>query len=739
MADKKTSDRFNNYRLIILDIILVITFFACIFITTTMLVTTQDRQYRESIDDSVNKMVHYLNVSKTEGWDEILSEYRIRYNLNIILKDKNGNICYSFYTDDVLEENQLNYEIILEDSEYTLYVTADKTKAKTYSNTMIVAIDVLVGTLFLIIILIVNSFMQHFRSQIIRLATIDEVTGLSNRKNFLGRYDALVSKGAARHAVLFMIDIDKFKTINDTKGHVVGDVALAMVGNLLQELDGNECIIGRWGGDEFIGIYTSDGSRKSYCAIYDTLRKLICDTAKETLLDGLNITLSMGSCIIGENTNITYNMERADKALYVSKENGRNQLNIYEDIYSEDCENEKKNSNEGDFRQLEKEDKTINIDESDLLKYKSHSRKTNNNDKVYTSKGQEILDALVFGVNHMLPFAIGGGILIAVSFLVDGASVDINTLDVKEISSFGSITALAESFKNIGDATFALLLPIIAAFIASYLGGYEAFMAGFMGGYVSANSTAGFLGAFLAGLIAGYGVKMMKNLVKEISPAVRAYATIIVYPVVSLILMNILMSYIIEPASSQINHAFFALLEEVETRGHTQLGAVIGAMMGVDMGGPFNKAAYNFAINSLENQSYDIMAATMVGGMVPPCGVALATFLFKSKFDRTERRRGGVTLLMGLSFITEGVLPYLISDFLKVVPACALGAAFAGFLSEVFGCKLMATHGGIFVFFIVEKAPLYFVSLLAGSLLTALILGILKPAKNEQEVDEDEE
>ena len=269
----------------------------------------------------------------------------------------------------------------------------------------------------------------------------------------------------------------------------------------------------------------------------------------------------------------------------------------------------------------------------------------------------------------MLPFVVGGGILIALAFLIDGFSVDINSLSDEARAAFGTITPVAAALKGIGDLAFGFMLPVLAGFIAMSIGDRPALAVGFVGGMIAADGSSGFLGALVAGFLAGYLVQLLKKVF---------------------------------------------------------LGIIVAGMMSVDMGGPFNKAAYVFGTASIAAGNYDIMAAVMIGGMVPPCAIALATLLFKNKFTKEERESGPVNFIMGLAFITEGAIPFAASDPLHVLPSCIVGVAAAGALSMAGGCTLMAPHGGIFVFPVVENPLMYLVALVVGTVIGAVLLGLLK-------------
>lgn len=347
---------------------------------------------------------------------------------------------------------------------------------------------------------------------------------------------------------------------------------------------------------------------------------------------------------------------------------------------------------------------------------------------VNTSGGaaHRIYMQLMNGVSHMLPFVVGGGILIALAFLIDGFSVDINTLSAEARSSFGTITPAAAALKGIGGIAFGFMLPVLAGFIAMSIGDRPALAIGFVGGMIAANGKSGFLGALLAGFIAGYLVLLLRNLFGRLPQALEKIAPVLLYPLFGILIIGLLMMYVVEPPIGALNTALNTALTEMSGSSKILLGMLVAGMMSIDMGGPFNKAAYVFGTASIAAGNYDIMAAVMIGGMVPPCAIALATLLFKKKFTKEERESGPVNFIMGLAFITEGAIPFAASDPVHVLPSCVAGAAVAGALSMIFGCTLMAPHGGIFVFPVVGNSVMYLAALVIGTVVGAVLLGLLK-------------
>lgn len=343
--------------------------------------------------------------------------------------------------------------------------------------------------------------------------------------------------------------------------------------------------------------------------------------------------------------------------------------------------------------------------------------------KVYTQ--------LMNGVSHMLPFVVGGGILIALAFLIDGFSVDIHSLSDEMRANFGTITPTAAALKGIGNTAFGFMLPVLAGFIAMSIGDRPALAVGFVGGMIASQGKSGFLGALLAGFIAGYLIVFLRKVFGKLPQSIEKIAPVLLYLLFGILIMGLLMNYVIEPPIGALNTALNTGLTNMSGSSKVLLGMIVGGMMSIDMGGPFNKAAYVFGTASIAAGNYDIMASVMIGGMVPPCAIALATLLFKQKFTKEERESGPVNFIMGLAFITEGAIPFAASDPLHVLPSCIVGAAAAGALSMAFGCTLMAPHGGIFVFPVVEHALMYLVALVIGTIIGAVLLGLLKKKVEE--------
>lgn len=347
------------------------------------------------------------------------------------------------------------------------------------------------------------------------------------------------------------------------------------------------------------------------------------------------------------------------------------------------------------------------------------------------SIGHQIYKHLMNGVSHMLPFVVGGGILIAIAFLIDGFSVDLNSLPAEQRANFGTITQAAALFKGIGGTAFGFMLPILAGFIAMSIADRPGLAVGFVGGSIAANGTSGFLGALVAGFVAGYIVLLLKKVFSKLPESLDGMKPVLLYPLLGIFLVGVIMQFVVEPPIGALNTAINNGLNGLNGASAVVLGVLLGGMMSVDMGGPVNKAAYVFGTASIAAGNYNIMAAVMIGGMVPPLAIALATILFKNKFTEEERKAGPTNFIMGLSFITEGAIPFAASDPLHVLPACVVGSAVAGGFSMAFGCTLMAPHGGIFVVPTIGNPLMYLVALVIGSFIACGLLGLLKKKVSE--------
>lgn len=348
--------------------------------------------------------------------------------------------------------------------------------------------------------------------------------------------------------------------------------------------------------------------------------------------------------------------------------------------------------------------------------------------------GRKIYKQLMNGVSNMLPFVVAGGIFIALAFLIDtiaGAPQD---------AYFGTHTAAAEFLKTIGGYAFNFMVPILAAYIGMSIADRPGFLVGLVGGYLATTGStfasvgrdipSGFLGALFAGFVGGYLMLGIEKLCDHMPKALNGIKPVLIYPLVGLGLIAVIMCAV-NPFMGMINTGLSNFLNNMGDSSKIVLGCILGGMMSIDMGGPFNKAAYTFGITAIAAGSYDIMAAVMIGGMVPPIAIALSTTFFKNRWTDEERKNGPVNYVMGLSFITEGAIPYAAADPLRVIPSCLVGAATAGGLSMAFDCTLMAPHGGVFVFAVVSNWPMYILSLVIGSLVGMLLLALLKKKVSE--------
>ncbi len=340
------------------------------------------------------------------------------------------------------------------------------------------------------------------------------------------------------------------------------------------------------------------------------------------------------------------------------------------------------------------------------------------------SFGRQIYKHLMNGVSHMLPFVIGGGILIALAFLFD-------TFNPANPSGFGSGTPLSAFLMKIGGASFGFMLPVLAGYIAMSIADRPGLVAGFVGGLLANQGGSGFLGALIAGFAAGYLVLLVKKLVSGLPQSLEGTKPVLFYPVLGVLFIGIAITFIINPPVSALNEWLMNSLQTMGTTSRVLLGLIFGAMMSVDMGGPVNKAAYVIGTGALATGEYGIMAAVMAGGMVPPLAIALCTTFFPNRFTEAERKSGITNYIMGFSFITEGAIPFAAADPIRVLPSCIIGAGTAGALSMFFECTLRAPHGGIFVVPTIGNPLMYLASIAIGSIIACIILAIVKPRLNK--------
>lgn len=352
------------------------------------------------------------------------------------------------------------------------------------------------------------------------------------------------------------------------------------------------------------------------------------------------------------------------------------------------------------------------------------------------NKFRQIYKSLMNGVSHMLPFVIGGGILIAIAFLIDAKNAG--------SPNFGSVNVVAKLFKTIGEYSFNFMLPILSAYIASSIADRPGLAVGFVGGYMAtipnasfistiSDTSAGFLGALVAGFVSGYIILFIKKITNKIPKSFDGLKPTLIYPVLGILLIGIIMYFIINAPFAFINNIITNFLNSLNNTSIVLLGVILAGMMSIDMGGPINKAAYVFGTAAITSGNYSVMAPVMIGGMVPPLVIALSSTIFPNKFTKKERTDGKVNYIMGASFITEGVIPFAASDPWRVILSCVIGSSIAGGLCAAFGCELMAPHGGIFVLAVIKNPLLYLLSLIIGTVVGSIVLGILKKDITNQE------
>lgn len=376
------------------------------------------------------------------------------------------------------------------------------------------------------------------------------------------------------------------------------------------------------------------------------------------------------------------------------------------------------------------------IEAGDAPVYHHAGEKTADSSSDGESFGRKLYKHLMNGVSNMLPFTVAGGIFIALAFLIDTLA------GAPQNSDFGTYTAAAAFFKTIGGFAFNFMIPVLAGYIGKSIADRPGFLVGLVGGYLATTGStfsnisgkdaipSGFLGALLAGFVGGFLMLMMEKLCDKMPKALNGIKPVLIYPLAGLGIIAVIMCAV-NPFMGMINTGLSDLLNSMGSSSKIVLGCILGAMMSIDMGGPFNKAAYVFGTAAIASGSYDIMAAVMIGGMVPPIAIALSTTFFKNRWTAEERKNGPVNYIMGLSFITEGAIPYAAADPMRVIPSCMVGAAVAGGMSMAFDCTLMAPHGGIFVFAVVGNWAMYLLSLVVGSLVGMLMLALLKKKRVE--------
>ena len=338
------------------------------------------------------------------------------------------------------------------------------------------------------------------------------------------------------------------------------------------------------------------------------------------------------------------------------------------------------------------------------------------------SLGRQAYKHLMNGVSHMLPFVVGGGVLIALAFLFDAP---------EPAASFGSNTPFAKFFMSVGGAAFGFMLPVLAGFIAMSIADRPGLAVGFVGGALAGTTGSGFLGALLAGFLGGWIVNLLKKAFSGIPASLDGVKPVLLYPFFGILLMGFISMYIIAPPVSAINTWLTETLANMDPSARILMGIVVAGMMAIDMGGPINKAAYVTGTGLLASGEYHVMAAVMAGGMVPPLAIALCTTFFKNRFTESEQKAGVVNYVMGMSFITEGAIPFAAGDPLRVIPSCVIGSAVAGALTMAFDCTLRAPHGGIFVVPTIGNPVMYLVAILIGAVVGCAVLSVLKKPLNK--------
>lgn len=340
--------------------------------------------------------------------------------------------------------------------------------------------------------------------------------------------------------------------------------------------------------------------------------------------------------------------------------------------------------------------------------------------------------ALMDGISYMLPFIVGGGLLMSIAYMIDSIFVDTAVISEELRANFGSIMPAAAFLKQIGSMVFGFMLPILAAYIASSVAGKEALVVGFAGGYLASQGKSGFIGAIIVGYISGILILNLKRIFIKVPKSAKQIITMLVYPLLGVLMISLITVYIIEGPIGFLNTSINTALENMGGTSRILLGAIIGGMMAVDLGGPINKTAYLFATGLMSQGNYYVIAASMLGAMTPPCVIFLSTVLFKTKFTKKERESGLPNLVMGLSFITEGVIPYAATDPLRVLGSCIISSAIAGGMSMGFNCASMSPGGGIFVVPMMENPILYLLSFVTATFVGAVILGISKKSVTEE-------
>lgn len=756
--EQYVNDKANERQLNII-FMFIIGAFILILLTFAYLTTTLTLRYQESETRMVSMELSYLlndevnKLSSTDDRDSLLNQFFSEQTafykqegISIWLTDSVGNTISGFTEKKELPETYLeavkktddnicelytgghslfiaDRTIVImqrfDDGRYCLIVENDGSRERQLQRMQYVLFFSIGTILIIVLIVLISNMISRYKVKIIKLATMDELTGLANRKSFTAEFNRMVSMIPENDTsfTMFLLDIDFFKQVNDQAGHAAGDAALVILAdhirNMLNKTGG---LAGRWGGDEFIGVIKLPVEEAK-----ERLLELCNDIEKDSKIVKPAFTISVGIAPVKAGVPLRELSEEADIALYASKHNGRNTVSEF----SENTEIAETHTSEAqDEVSSDQSDNEEGLS-FDMQSFKL-SKSAETEHSLISMLKKRFLTSIVFAVKWMTPFVAAGGILIASAFLFDAASIDLSELSAEERSSLGSITSLATYLKFLGDTTINFMLPVFSAFMAYSLAGESAFMAGLVGGYMVIDTNSGFIGATLAGLAAGIISREISLFTERLPKFIRGAAPIIIYPVFSLTVVQAISFFMINPVTALLGSMFNNILNNAKNTGTPLVCTLAAGMMSVDMGGIINKIAYNYGVQSISNQETMIMAAVMAGGMVPPIGIAISTMLFKEKYSTDEHNNSIMALFMGLSFITEGALPYVITDITRVIPSCIAGSAIAGLLSSIFKCSLPAPHGGIFVLPVIVHPFMYGISILTGSIVTAVILGLLK-------------
>ena len=752
------NDKANERQLNIIFLLIIGTF-TLILLSFTYLSNSLSLRYLETDTKMISEELSHLLGEKAESVsssdkDVIISEFftdqssvLTEEGFSLWLLDSSGNILAeapdntmefrSYFLDSAEEADKLFYDVNnggnspffadktiyiarrFDNGRYILILENDGSKERQIQRMQYVVIFSIGVILIVTLLVLISNMFSRYKVRLLQLATTDELTGLANRKSFTAEFNRRLTtlQDASVEYSMFLLDIDLFKQINDKFGHAAGDAALAMLaGRIRTTVSKANGFAGRWGGDEFIGVVNLPVT-EAETLLFELCNNIRQDSPKE----GPPFTISVGITPVKSDMTLSEVCENADLALYKSKQNGRNTVSVFSETMVK-AEKDTSVIAENNIHHDQKRAETISFEIHTELK--ANPQESNLSLKQILQI--RFLPGIIFAVKWMTPFVAAGGILIALAFLFDAASIDLSSLTADERSSLGSMTSISTYLKYLGDTTFNFMLPVFSAFMAYSLAGESAFMSGLVGGYMVINTNSGFIGAAIAGLAAGIISREINLFTDRLPKFIRGAAPIVIYPIFSLTIVQAISYFLINPSTAALGSVFNTLLDYSKTTSKPLACTLAAGMMSVDMGGIINKIAYNYGLASIKAKDTMIMAAVMAGGMVPPIGIAISAALFKEKYTTEEKNGGIIALFMGLSFITEGALPYVITDFAKVIPSCIAGSAISGLMSSLFGCRLPAPHGGVVVLPVVEHPLLYLLSIFTGSLLTALLLGFMK-------------